>query len=263
MDVKLIEKSKEKDKILFSLKDASPAFANMLRRYMIEEVPVMSIEDVELRKNSSVLYDEVIAHRLGLVPLKTDLKSYNLPSKCKCGGKGCASCTLKLVLRAKGPGVVYSSEIKTKDPKVKPVYQKIPITKLLKGQLLEVEATAMLGKGKEHVKWSAGHVYYRYKPAIEMHGEPENAAQLAAQYPHIFEMKSNKLSVVKENVMKYDLLEDFESMTKGKVKQVEHNDEFIFTVESYGQIDAVEMVTEALTAFEEHLEEFSEKIKKA
>ncbi len=57
---------------------------------MTEEVPTMAIEDVEFRKNNSILYDEIIAHRLGLVPLKTDLKSYNLPEKCKCKGEGCA-----------------------------------------------------------------------------------------------------------------------------------------------------------------------------
>lgn len=263
MEVKLLEKSREKDRVSFSLKEAKPEFANMLRRYIIEEVPVMSVEDVELRKNSSVLYDEVIAHRLGLIPLRTDLKSYALPTKCKCEGKGCARCTLKLVLKAKGPGIVYSSEIKSKDPKVKPVFQKIPIVKLLKGQLLEIEATAVLGKGKEHVKWSPGHVYYRYKPSIEITGEPENSTELAAKYPQLFEIKNNRLFVIKENLLKYDLMDDFEAMTKGKVKFTEKDNEFIFQIESFGQHDYIEMLTEALNVFEEHLEEFSEKVKKA
>ncbi len=262
MEVKLLEKTKEKDRVSFLLKDASPAFANMMRRYIIEEVPVMSIEDVELRKNSSVLYDEMIANRLGLIPLRTDLKSYTLPEKCKCEGKGCARCTLKLILKAKGPGMVYSSDIKTKDPKVKPVFNKIPIVKLLKGQLLEIEATAVLGKGKEHAKWSSGHVYYKYKPSIEVTGDPENSAELATKYPQIFEIKNNKLLVMKENLFKYDLLEDFEAMTKNKVKVTEKDNEFIFQVESFGQLDYIEMLIEALDAFGEHLEEFTEKIKK-
>ncbi len=263
MEVRLIEKSKEKDKVTFSLKDAYPAFVNMLRRYIIEEVPVMSIEDIELRKNSSVLYDEIIAHRLGLVPLRTDLKSYTIPEKCKCEGKGCARCTLKLILRAKGPCTVYSSEIKTKDVKVKPVYQKIPIVKLLKGQLLEIEATANLGKGKEHAKWSPGHMHYRYKPSIEITSEPDNAAELVAKYPQLFELKNNKLSVIKENLHKYDLLDDFDLMTKGKVNILEKDTEFIIHVESFGQLDYIEMLTEALNLFEGHIEEFIENIKKA
>jgi len=107
----------------------------------------MAIEDVEVRKNSSSLYDEMIAHRLGLIPLTTDLKSYNLPSECKCEGKGCARCQLVLTLSAKGPGIVYSSSLKSKDPKVKPVFDNFPIVKLLKGQEIELEATATLGTG--------------------------------------------------------------------------------------------------------------------
>jgi DNA-directed RNA polymerase subunit D len=99
-----------------------------------------------------ILYDEMIAHRLGLVPLTTDLKSYNLPQKCTCKGAGCAKCQLKVSLKAKSAGLVLSSEIKTKDPEVKPVFDDIPVVKLLKGQDLELTATAVLGKGKEHAK---------------------------------------------------------------------------------------------------------------
>ncbi len=154
MEVRLLEKIKEKNKISFIIRGINPQLANLLRRNMIEEVPVMAVEDVEFRKNNSILYDEIIAHRLGLVPFTTDLKSYNLPEKCKCKGKGCAKCTLKMILKAKGPGTVYVSDIKTKDSKVKPVFPKIPIVKLLKNQDLELESVMILGKGKEHTKWS-------------------------------------------------------------------------------------------------------------
>ena len=138
MEIRVLENNKEQGKVSFILKDSTPAFANTLRRLMIDDVPAMAIEDVEFQKNNSILYDEMIAHRLGLVPLKTDLKSYNLPDKCKCEGKGCNRCQLKMVLRAtKGSGVVYASEIKSKDPAVKPVFPNMPIVKLLKGQTLD------------------------------------------------------------------------------------------------------------------------------
>ena len=105
MEIRVLENDKEQNKLSFILKDSNPIFANTLRRLMIDEVPAMAIEDVEFVKNNSILYDEIIAHRLGLVPLKTDLKSYNLPDKCKCEGKGCNRCQLKLVLKAtKGQG---------------------------------------------------------------------------------------------------------------------------------------------------------------
>src|SRR3989338_5724411 len=132
MEIRVLSNNKEEGKISFIIKDTTPAFANTLRRIMIEEVPTMAIEDVEFSKNNSILYDEMVAHRLGLVPLKTDLKSYNLPEKCKCNGEGCARCQLKFELKAiKGAGTVYASELKSKDPAVKPFYPKMPIVKLL------------------------------------------------------------------------------------------------------------------------------------
>ena len=145
MSVELVEFNAKANKVMFLLKGANAAYANSLRRAVLESVPAMAIENVEFRKNSSVLYDEMIALRLGLVPLTTDIKGYNLPSKCKCNGEGCASCQVKLTLKVEGPATVYSSDLKSKDPKIKPVFPGMPIVKLLKGQALEVEATAMLG----------------------------------------------------------------------------------------------------------------------
>ena len=98
MEVRVLENDKENGKLSFILKDSLPVYVNTLRRLMIDEVPTMAIEEIEFQKNNSILYDEAIAHRLGLVPLKTDLKSYNLPDKCKCEGKGCNRCLLKLIL---------------------------------------------------------------------------------------------------------------------------------------------------------------------
>jgi len=161
MEIKLVENQEKKNRLIFSLKGVDTAYANTLRRIMGFEVPVMAIEDVEFRKNTSILYDEMIAHRLGLVPLSTDLKSYNMMSECKCKGAGCASCTVKLILKVQGPCTVYASDIKSKDPEIKPIYGKMPIVKLLEGQELEFEATAVLGQGKEHSKWSTGLIYYK------------------------------------------------------------------------------------------------------
>ena len=185
MEVRVLENNKDDGKLSFILKDSDVAFANTLRRVISEEVPTMAIEDVEFGKNSSILYDEIIAHRLGLIPFKTDLKSYNLPENCKCKGKGCARCQLKITLKAgKGAGMVYASEIKTKDSAVKPVYGKMPIVKLLKGQELELGATAVLGKGKYHAKWIPGLVYYKYKPSIDI-AEVKNPGTCSELQPNL------------------------------------------------------------------------------
>jgi len=205
MEIKLLENQEKKNKIIFSLTGVDIAYANTLRRLMGFEVPVMAIEDVEFRKNSSILYDEVLAHRLGLIPLTTDLKSYDLPNECKCKGAGCSSCQVKLTLKASGPGMVYSSDLKSKDPAVKPVFNKIPIVKLLEGQELELEATAVLGQGKVHSKWCPGLIFYKMP-------NPDK-------------------------------------------------DEFIFTVESWGQLNPKEIVLKAIDVYDKQLEEFSELIK--
>ena len=121
MEAKIIKK--EKGKIIFTINKINPAMINTLRRYVTNYVPTLAIEEVEIMENSSALFDEMLAHRLGLIPLKTDLKSYTLSEGCKCKGKGCAQCQLHLTLKAKGPCTVYASNIVSKDPKVKPAFE--------------------------------------------------------------------------------------------------------------------------------------------
>ena len=154
MDVKLV--SKEHDTVRFVLSDVSHAFANALRRIILSEVPVMAIDDVMILENNSVMYDEILAHRLGLIPITTD-QTYNLPEECTCKSElGCEKCraSFSLEIEASDPvEVVYSSHLKPENPDVKPVSDKIPIVKLTRGQRLKLEAYARLGRGKLHAKW--------------------------------------------------------------------------------------------------------------
>ncbi len=264
MDINLLEKNDEEKKISFILKDTSTTFANLLRRYIIEKVPTMAIEDVEFKDNSSILYDEVVAHRLGLIPLSTDLKSYFMITKCKCDGKGCNRCTLKLTLKADSTGTVYASEIKSKDPKVKPVYPKMPIVKLLKDQKLEFLATAVLGQGNDHVKFSPGSAYYRFMPDIKIVKNPANAEEVAKNCPlNIFDLKNNTLTINKENEMKCHLCNQcVESAQPEGAVQVDKGSEIIFNIESWGQLSTKEMILTAFDEFSNDLKEFEELLKK-
>ena len=263
MEVRVLENNKEQYKLSFILKDSNPVFANTLRRLMIDDVPTMAIELVEFSKNNSILYDEMIAHRLGLVPLKTDLKSYNLHDKCKCEGKGCNRCQLKMVLRASKVGNVYASEIKSKDPAVKPVFGNTPIVKLLKGQSLELEATAVLGRGKEHIKWSPCHVYYKYRPIVEITGEVKNPeAVIEVDHNNIFEIRDRKLVINKDKVLDCDLSLDFSEIDRN-VKVTASDIDFVFYIESFGQLSCKEIVNKAIDIFDEQLDEFVEELKKA
>ena len=263
MEIRVLENDKEKGKLSFILKDSNPIFANTLRRLMIDEVPTMAIEYVEFIKNNSILYDEIIAHRIGLIPLKTDLKSYNTQDKCKCEGKGCNRCQLKMVLRVSKVGTVYASEIKSKDPAVKPVYGNTPIVKLLKGQSLELEATAILGRGKEHIKWSPCHAYYKYRPIVEITGEIKNPeAIIEVDHNNIFEIKDRKLFINKDKVLDCDLSLDFSEIDKN-VKVTASETDFVFHIESFGQLSCKEIVNKSIDIFDETLDEFVEELKKA
>ena len=263
MEIRILENNKEQGKLSFILKDSDHVYANTLRRLMIDEVPTMAIEDVEFSKNNSILYDEVVAHRLGLLPLKTDLKSYNLPDKCKCESKGCNRCSLKMVLRASKTGNVYASEIKSKDPAVKPVYGDTPIVKLLKGQSLELEATAVLGNGRQHTKWSPCHVYYKYRPIVEITGDVKNPeAIIEVDHNNIFEIKDRKLVINKDRVLDCDLSLDFSEIDKN-VKVTASSTDFVFYVESFGQLSCKDIINNAIDIFDEQLDEFAEELKKA
>ncbi|MFH1511034.1 MAG: DNA-directed RNA polymerase subunit D [Candidatus Woesearchaeota archaeon] len=259
IDIKLLEY--EKDKCSFIVKGTKPYFVNALRRAIIDFVPTMAIEDVEIHKNSSVLYDEIIAHRLGLVPLTTDIKGYNLPSECKCKGAGCPRCQLEFSLKAKGPGLVLASMLKSKDPKVKPVFADIPIVKLLKGQELEFEATAVLGIGKEHQKWSPGLAYYKHKPEIEITKKCDGCDFCAKECPKkVFEVKADSVEINKKNLLNCDLCGACMECPKGIIK-ITKGDDFIFYVESWGQLSCKEMVQQAILYFDSVLDEVIEKAK--
>ena len=164
--MKVEKLSKKNEKLSFLLKDAEDSFINAMRRMVLEEVPTLAVEDVEIKENSSVLYDEMLALRLGLCPIKTDLKSYVKKEDCKCAGEGCARCELKIVLKGSKKGYVFADEAESMDPKCNFVH-KMPVVKLLPKQKVETQMTAILGSGKEHAKWSPGLIWYTGYPEIK------------------------------------------------------------------------------------------------
>lgn len=147
--------------IKFAIEEIDDGLANALRRTMMMEIPTLAIEFVDFVKNESVLNDEIIAHRLGLIPLTFKIGSYNLPEECRCNGRGCSLCQVKLTLKKKGPCTIYSGDLNSKAADVKPLYDNIPIVELFDEEELELEATAQLGLGRTHAKWQGAIVGYR------------------------------------------------------------------------------------------------------
>jgi DNA-directed RNA polymerase subunit D len=154
--------SKDNHKISVKLKGVPLQYANALRRVCLNGVPVFAIDTVDIVENSSVLPDEGLAHRLGLIPLKTDLARFNEPSKCECQSEaGCSNCKVMLVLDSGDSDVtrtILSNELSSEDDTIKPVSDKIPIVQLAPGQRIKVECYARLGRGTEHAKWNASNI---------------------------------------------------------------------------------------------------------
>lgn len=216
--MKILKKSDEKIEFTANL---PISMTNAIRR-SVNHIPILAIDSLEISKNDSALYDEIIAHRMGLVPLKNE--SLRLPEECDCKDKGCGKCSIKFKLKAKGPGTVYSTEL---SPKSNVVY-KMPIALLDKDQELEFIAIAKVGKGTTHAKFCPGLLYYRYSDDIE-----------------------------KPDVKEDD--EDFNKVLENSKK--DSSKELTITIESWGQIKAKEVFIKAIEALNKNLKDFSKAIK--
>jgi DNA-directed RNA polymerase subunit D len=148
---------KEEERIVIKFSNVPRQYVNAIRRLSISEVPTLAIDDVVILENSSVMHDEAIAHRLGLIPLRTDLDRFVMPHDCDCKSTlGCSKCRVLLVLDSEAnekTKVVISGELLSEDELVKPVSNDIPIVVLAPSQKLKFEAYARLGVGKDHAKW--------------------------------------------------------------------------------------------------------------
>jgi DNA-directed RNA polymerase subunit D len=160
MKIQILERNEREMKIL--IEEINPQFANALRRIMIGEIPILAVDTVDFLQNDSVLYNEVITHRLALIPLVFDPKEFHSRDEHE-GKKACSKCEVVFAIDKKGPSVVYSKDLKSSNDDVKPLYDTIPIVELLEGQKLKLEATAILGFGKVHAKWQAANVGYQYE----------------------------------------------------------------------------------------------------
>jgi DNA-directed RNA polymerase subunit D len=243
--MKIIQKTNEK--VIFSA-EIDESFANAIRR-SVNEIPVLAIDEVEIYKNDSALYDEIIANRLGLVPLVME-KGMNFKEECSCKGKDCAKCTVQLKLSKKGPGTVYSSDLKGK---AEAVYEKMPIVILREEQELELVAYARLGLGKDHAKFSPGLVYYRNLADIEIKNS-EALKKCSEACPLGFISSDKKEGI--SDVWKCDMCEAcVEACKKEGIEGVivKPTGEIVFFIESWGQMYAKDIFENAIDALRDNL----------
>ena len=138
-------------------------YANALRRICLNGVPTFAVDIVDVVENSSVLADEGLAHRLGLVPLTTPSNMFNTPENCDCGNieEGCSNCRVMLVLdsgKAPETTTLTTARLTSEHSDVRPVSDDIPIVALAPEQRVVVECYARLGRGSDHAKWNSANI---------------------------------------------------------------------------------------------------------
>lgn len=244
MKLEILEKGD--DSLRFLLKGVSLPFANALRRAIISEVPVFAIEDVYFYENTSPMWDEYIAHRLGLVPLKAEWGTYNDESEAR------------FLLDKEGPATVYSGDLTPETPGVEIVDPEIPIVHLTEGQRLRLEAVAKVGTARDHAKWQAGLASFR--PVVRIDVKDKDAVK--SVFPD-FDFKAlERENESPEGVSDalYNLIDEVLEKHPDAAEVRKKDDVFIFYVESYGNMPVDTLVKAAAQSLVRRLEEFYEKV---
>ncbi|KAG8349070.1 RNA polymerase Rpb3 Rpb11 dimerization domain [Trypanosoma vivax] len=203
MKVKILDCRKHEhsagETLEFQLDEVDNSFANGLRRVMLAEVPVLGAESVTIIKNTSVLPDEMLAHRIGLVPLYSmKARKMPFPTDCLCGGGGCVECQVTGLLTVRCPAdqhslQVFTDSLKIDDEEVYPVSSEergLWLLTLGRSQELDLRIVIRKSIAKTHAKFMpVSTVAMRYATDIVINTEgmakltPEQRKQLACRCP--------------------------------------------------------------------------------
>lgn len=255
----MLEKAGNRLRVM--VRDAPLPLINAIRRACFTEVPVMAVDIVEVFDNNTVLYDEMIAHRLGLIPLTSSeaLQKYKRPEECRDAKLGDPDCYVVLRLEAEtGPKeerIVYSGDLETSDPGVKPVYDNMPIVVMAPDQRLRLQAYARLGYGKEHAKWMPVSVAaHKYLPVLVFDLEKasnECLECIEAAYPQIVEQmrKTGKGEIRIVDDINASALYWCATKKCGEAVQLRFDENtFLLKIESTGALEPEEILREAADA---------------
>jgi DNA-directed RNA polymerase subunit D len=243
-EVEFVERGDRRARFL--VRGLTPAFANGVRRAIVADVPTLAVDDVRFVENSSVMFDEMIALRLGLVPLTTPDGEFDEDD------------VVTLSMDVEGPATAYSGDLISMDSMVEPADANVPIIELKEGQRLQLEADARLMTGKDHAKHQGGvAVGYRHLQRVEVVGDrdefdDDDDPQILRG---VIETESGEL--VPTEAFDHDLTNRY----PGKELRVEDvPGAFVFHVESDGSMPVTDLVTRAVESLEARANEMVRKV---
>ncbi|GAB7090798.1 DNA-directed RNA polymerase subunit D [Halorubrum luteum] len=242
-DVEYVERDDRSARVL--IRGLTPAFANGIRRAMIADVPTFSIDTVRFVENSSVMFDEMIGLRLGLIPLTTPAGEFEIGDE------------VTLALDVEGPATAYSGDIESAEPLVEPADRNVPIIELKEGQRLEFEADAVLDTGKTHAKHQGGvSVGYRHLQRVTVEGD---LGEFDDDEPRILRgvVETPDGEIVVTDEFDNDLSKKF----PGKEVRVEDvPGAFVFHIETDGSLSVEDLLLGAIDSIEERADELRTKV---
>ncbi|MCK4370658.1 MAG: DNA-directed RNA polymerase subunit D [Candidatus Lokiarchaeota archaeon] len=273
MSLEILERTDRNLK--FVVEGISIEMANAIRRIIISEIPVMAVDEVIILKNDSPLYDEIIAHRLSMIPLTTDLDVYKLPRECSCEGYGCPLCQVSLTCEvtntSNNPMELYSGDLNSNDPKIIPVNPNIPIVKIDKNDKVIIEAYAVLGVAKDHVKWQAvSNIFYRFYPQIDFDDSKcakclEKCVVSRLCPEKLYDFSNKKTPRLMDEYWKTCTLCNScrNDCPEEAIKVGWKDDTYIFSIESDGVLEFDVVLKKTFEVFLEKIDEFVEKLEEA
>ncbi|KAK9491371.1 DNA-directed RNA polymerase [Lipomyces doorenjongii] len=241
------------DNVDFVLSNVDLSLANALRRVMLAEIPTIAIDLVEIEINTSVLADEFIAHRLGLIPLNSSfIDKLRYTRDCDCD-QYCDKCSVTLTLDARCESDatmdVYTRDLLPSEPPPRgtklgqpiindPQGKGVLICKLRKHQELKLKCIAKKGIAKEHAKWSP-------TSAIAFEYDPWNKLRHTDYW---FEVAADKEWPKSKNASWEEPPKENEPFDYNATPE-----RFYIDVEAVGSLPPNEIVTEGITALQQKL----------
>ncbi len=261
--------------IRFEVSEINYSIANILRRTLINDIPKLAIKNVtfhlgsiqridengqeHIYNSSAPLFNEIIAHRLGLVPLPTDL---NMKFRNECShppDQACPLCTVAYNITKFGPCTVYSGDlVPVGDPNFAPVDKEIPIVKLRENQALIIDAEAVMGTAKEHARFQVtSGVSYKFHREFYVPKYIDTIEKIKKECTkNIVEERDDVVVVTDDIPCKYIA----SLYQQDDVKIIEDDTRFVFQFETDGSLKAKDTLLYAVKRIRERLEKVRESI---